>query len=193
MRMSKVFEPILFDTASNVSTLEFKFLPNFDLFFFSQGKGSMAVSNSIGSNTFNILTCLGLPWMIEAIQTRVEEDKWIVKVQSDALTYTVVSLLISLIILYSILLASRFLLSKTLGFVTLIIYAVFLTISLLFELNVFYDVNLPTCPSKFSWKKQTNSRNLKSQKYKQPEIEKKKSVKSSKKLALTNSDCQYNK
>ena len=151
----------------------------------------MAVSNSIGSNTFDILICLGLPWMIKAIQTGVEEDKWIVKVQSDALTYTVVSLLISLIILYSILLASRFLLSKTLGFVTLIIYAVFLTISLLFELNVFYDVNLPTCPSKFSWKKNTNSRNLKSQKYKQPEIEKKKSVKSSKKLALTNSDCQY--
>lgn len=115
-----------------------------------QGKGSMAVSNSIGSNTFDILICLGLPWMIKAIQTGVEEDKWIVKVQSDALTYTVVSLLISLIILYSILLASRFLLSKTLGFVTLIIYAVFLTISLLFELNVFYDVNLPTCPSKFS-------------------------------------------
>lgn len=115
-----------------------------------QGKGSMAVSNSIGSNTFDILICLGLPWMIKAIQTGVEEDKWIVKVQSEALTYTVVSLLISLIILYSILLASRFLLSKTLGFVTLIIYAVFLTISLLFELNVFYDVNLPTCPSKFS-------------------------------------------
>ena len=149
IRMSKVFEPIIFNTAYNVSTLEFKFLSNFDLFF-SQGKGSMAVSNSIGSNTFDILICLGLPWMIKAIQTGVEEDKWIVKVQSDALTYTVVSLLISLIILYSILLASRFLLSKTLGFVTLIIYAVFLTISLLFELNVFYDVNLPTCPSKFS-------------------------------------------
>jgi len=134
--MSKVLEGILFVTASNVSTLEFKFLPNFDLIFSSQGKGSMAVSNSIGSNTFDILICLGLPWMIEAIQTGVEEEKWNVKVQSDALTYTVVSLLISLIILYSILLASRFLVSKTLGFVTLIIYAVFLTISLLFELNV---------------------------------------------------------
>jgi len=115
-----------------------------------QGKGSMAVSNSIGSNTFDILICLGLPWMIRAIQTGVEHDIWIVKVQSEALTYTVVSLLISLIILYSILLASRFLLSRTLGFVTLIIYGVFLTISLLFELNVFYEVNLPTCPSKFS-------------------------------------------
>jgi len=115
-----------------------------------QGKGSMAVSNSIGSNTFDILICLGLPWMIRSIQTGLEQDIWIVKVQSEALTYTVVSLLISLIILYTILLASRFLLSRTLGFVTLIIYSVFLTISLLFELNVFYDVNLPTCPSKFS-------------------------------------------
>ena len=118
----------------------------------------MAVSNSIGSNTFDILICLGLPWMIRAIQTGVEHDIWIVKVQSEALTYTVVSLLISLIILYSILLASRFLLSRTLGFVTLIIYGVFLTISLLFELNVFYEVNLPTCPSKFSWKTRQSCR-----------------------------------
>ena len=31
-----------------------------------QGKGSMAVSNSIGSNTFDILLCLGLPWLIQA-------------------------------------------------------------------------------------------------------------------------------
>ena len=52
-----------------------------------------AVTNSIGSNTFNILICLGLPWMIKAIQTGVEEDKWIVKVQSDALTYTVIKLM----------------------------------------------------------------------------------------------------
>ena len=53
----------------------------------------MAVSNSIGSNTFDILICLGLPWMIKAIQTGVEEDKWIVKVQSNALTYTVIKLM----------------------------------------------------------------------------------------------------
>ncbi len=110
----------------------------------------MAVSNSIGSNTFDILICLGVPWMIKALITGFQDDDWIVKVQSEALAYTVVSLLISLIILYAILLASRFLLSRTLGFVCLLIYAVFLTISLLFELNVFYDVNLPTCKSKYS-------------------------------------------
>jgi hypothetical protein len=33
--------------------------------------------------------------------------------------------------------------------VCLIIYSVFLTISILFELNIFFPVNLPTCPSLF--------------------------------------------
>ena len=150
MRMSKVFEPILFDTAIEPLPCEKKIRSKLGRNLNSRVLTLDAVSKSIGLNTFNILICLGLPWMIKAIQTGVEEDKWIVKVESPALNYSVVSLLISLIILYSILLASRFLLSKTLGFVTLIIYAVFLTISLLFELNVFYDVNLPTCPSKFS-------------------------------------------
>lgn len=110
----------------------------------------MAVSNSIGSNTFDILICLGVPWMIRALITGYQDQVWFVGVQSEALVFTVVSLLISLILLYVILLASRFLLSRTLGFVCLIIYSVFLTISLLFELNVFYDVNLPTCQSKYS-------------------------------------------
>jgi Ca2+/Na+ antiporter len=107
----------------------------------------MAVSNSIGSNTFDILVALGVPWMIRALITGFQEEKWYVQVQSEALAYTVISLLISLIVLYAILLASRFVLSRTLGVVCLLIYAVFLTISLLFELNVFYPVNLPTCPS----------------------------------------------
>lgn len=30
------------------------------------GHGSMGISNSIGSNTFDILLCLGLPWFIKA-------------------------------------------------------------------------------------------------------------------------------
>ena len=113
--------------------------------FFFQGKGGMAVSNSIGSNTFDILICLGVPWFIRALFTGFHDEIWFVGVQSDALAYTVVSLLISLIVLYCILVASRFVLSRTLGIICLAIYAVFLTISLLFELNVFYPVNLPTC------------------------------------------------
>lgn len=30
------------------------------------GHGGMGISNSIGSNTFDILLCLGLPWLIKA-------------------------------------------------------------------------------------------------------------------------------
>jgi Ca2+/Na+ antiporter len=32
-----------------------------------QGYGSMGVSNSIGSNIFDILLCLGLPWLIKTL------------------------------------------------------------------------------------------------------------------------------
>lgn len=34
--------------------------------FLHLGHGSMGISNSIGSNTFDILLCLGLPWFIKA-------------------------------------------------------------------------------------------------------------------------------
>lgn len=33
----------------------------------AQGYGSMGISNSIGSNTFDILLCLGLPWFIKTL------------------------------------------------------------------------------------------------------------------------------
>lgn len=36
------------------------------------GHGSMGISNSIGSNTFDILLCLGLPWLIKASLTPAE-------------------------------------------------------------------------------------------------------------------------
>ena len=112
----------------------------------------MAVSNSIGSNTFDILLCLGLPWMCKALlnaTTNSDPSDWFVRVNSTGLSYTVTSLLLSLIILYCILLVSRFVLDRTVAFVCLAVFAVFLTVSLLFELNVFFVVNLPMCPSDY--------------------------------------------
>lgn len=48
----------------------------------AQGYGSMGISNSIGSNTFDILLCLGLPWLIKTLivpsssgQTWVKSEK----------------------------------------------------------------------------------------------------------------------
>ena len=118
-----------------------------------QGKGSMAVSNSIGSNTFDILVCLGVPWLVKSVMTGVEgSDKaisWMIQVNSEGLGYTVMSLLLSLVILYVILLLGKFEVTKAMGIICLVIYVVFLTISLLFELNVFFIVNLPTCSSDY--------------------------------------------
>ena len=111
------------------------------------GKGSMAVSNSIGSNTFDILVCLGLPWLIKSIMNGSADGDWYVAVNSDGLAYTVISLLASLVILYVILIQGKFVITKWTGFVCLIVYSVFLTVSILMELNVFFPVNLPMCES----------------------------------------------
>jgi Ca2+/Na+ antiporter len=34
-----------------------------------KGKADMAVSNAVGSNTFDILVCLGLPWFLFSLYT----------------------------------------------------------------------------------------------------------------------------
>lgn len=36
-------------------------------FFHNTGFGDMAVSNAIGSNVFDILICLGLPWFLSTV------------------------------------------------------------------------------------------------------------------------------
>lgn len=105
----------------------------------------MAVSNSIGSNTFDILVCLGLPWLIKSIITGFESEIWFVTVHSEGFTYTVISLLASLFIIYFVLIVGKFMLTKMLGLVSLALYSIFLVISILFETNVFFDVNLPMC------------------------------------------------
>ena len=112
-----------------------------------QGKGSMAVSNSIGSNTFDILVCLGLPWLVKSIMNGSSDGSWFVEVNSEGLAYTVISLLASLVILYVLLIWGKFVITKWTGWACLIVYSVFLTISILVELNVFFQVNLPMCQS----------------------------------------------
>ena len=124
-----------------------------------QGKGSMAVSNSIGSNTFDILLCLGLPWAIRTIQKGWFPDKgmipeWFVKVESQTLEFTVLTLLASLIIIYVIFLMSRWMLNRSVGFACLVIYSIFMTLGLLLELNQFKMLgsmfeNKPLCKSTY--------------------------------------------
>lgn len=104
----------------------------------------MSMGNSIGSNTFDILICLGIPWLIRGCIIAEEPVNYI-KINSGGLEYSVVALLISLLLLYVILACNRFYLDRKVGFVALLLYLAFTVIACMFELNVFFTVNLPTC------------------------------------------------
>ena len=49
------------------------------VFVVSTGYGDMATSNAIGSNVFDILVCLGVPWFL---QTAVVDPGSVVRVLS---------------------------------------------------------------------------------------------------------------
>ena len=112
----------------------------------NQGHGEMGISNSIGSNTFDILLCLGLPWLIKSLAfPAVPGERW-VALNSSGLTYSAISLLSTLCGLYLAFWCNRFKLDWKVGLTCLSMYIGFLTVSSLIELNVFFPVNLPTCP-----------------------------------------------
>ncbi|XP_073712545.1 sodium/potassium/calcium exchanger 4 isoform X1 [Misgurnus anguillicaudatus] len=107
-----------------------------------QGLGDMAVSNTIGSNVFDILVGLGVPW---ALQTMAVSYGSVVKINSRGLLYSVVLLLGSVALTVFGIHLNRWKLDFKLGVYLLVLYAVFLCFSIMIEYNVFTFVNLPMC------------------------------------------------
>ncbi|CAG5008159.1 unnamed protein product [Parnassius apollo] len=112
----------------------------------NQGHGTMGISNSIGSNTFDILLCLGLPWLIKTLfYPSTPGNNWI-KINSSGLSYSAISLLSTLFTLYGSLALNKFRLDWKIGVTCALVYAGFLVMAALIELNVLFVVNLPICP-----------------------------------------------
>ncbi|KAM9769980.1 sodium/potassium/calcium exchanger 3 [Menidia menidia] len=107
-----------------------------------QGLGDMAISNSIGSNVFDILVGLGLPW---ALQTLCIDYGSIIYLNSRGLIFSVGLLLASVFLTVLGVHLNRWTLDWRLGLACLLLYAVFLCFSVLIEFNVFVFVNLPMC------------------------------------------------
>ncbi|XP_026174468.1 sodium/potassium/calcium exchanger 4 [Mastacembelus armatus] len=107
-----------------------------------QGLGDMAVSNTIGSNVFDILVGLGVPW---AIQTICVSYGSVVMINSRGLVYSVVLLLGSVALTVLGIHLNKWRLDMKLGIYVLVLYAVFLCFSIMIEYNVFTFVNLPMC------------------------------------------------
>ncbi|XP_006271140.2 sodium/potassium/calcium exchanger 4 [Alligator mississippiensis] len=107
-----------------------------------QGLGDMAVSNTIGSNVFDILVGLGVPW---GLQTMVVDYGSSVRINSKGLVYSVVLLLGSVALTVAGIHINQWKLDKKLGIYVLLLYAIFLCFSILIEFNVFTFVNFPMC------------------------------------------------
>ncbi|XP_046905927.1 sodium/potassium/calcium exchanger 4 [Hypomesus transpacificus] len=107
-----------------------------------QGLGDMAVSNTIGSNVFDILVGLGLPWALQTMCVNYGSE---VMINSRGLLYSVVLLLGSVALTVLGIHLNKWRLDLKLGIYVLVLYAVFLCFSIMIEYNVFTFVNLPMC------------------------------------------------
>jgi len=104
----------------------------------------MALGNAVGSNTFNILVCLGLPWLIRGILNRNLANNY-AQIGTIALEYSIGVLLLSIGLMYAVLVCNQFCIDKKVAVVALGFYLCFLTFHCLLELNVIANLNLPIC------------------------------------------------
>ncbi|KAB0798826.1 hypothetical protein PPYR_06706 [Photinus pyralis] len=111
-----------------------------------EGYGDMAVSNAVGSNVFDILICLGLPWFI---QTAIIKPGSHVNVISKGLTYSTLSLLSTVVFLIVATHMNGWKLDRKYGIILMVWYLFFITFASLYELNVFGQLNPPECPSTY--------------------------------------------
>ncbi|XP_029526363.1 sodium/potassium/calcium exchanger 3-like isoform X3 [Oncorhynchus nerka] len=93
------------------------------------GMGDMAVSNSIGSNIFDILLGLGFPW---ALRTLVVDNGSSVYINNKGLVYSVVLLLASVFLTVMSVHLNHWKLDRRLGLGLIFLYAIFLLCSIFF-------------------------------------------------------------
>ncbi|KAG8192695.1 hypothetical protein JTE90_009720 [Oedothorax gibbosus] len=105
------------------------------------GFGNMAISNLVGSNTFDISFCLGAPWLLK---TLLSKRKYLL-VFSSALTYTTATLLLTLVVFVAVFGFSGWKLNRTVGLVFFGVYGIFVVLACMYELNVFGEINVKTC------------------------------------------------
>lgn len=86
-----------------------------------------------------ILFSLGLPWFLRtAVDGAWTDPASAINIYSHGINFIIMSILFAILSLFVILSGFRYRLKKTIGLVLLLAYGVFLTLSLLLELNVIF-------------------------------------------------------
>ena len=104
------------------------------------GDGDMAVSNTVGSNTFDVLFSLGVPWLIKATVWNAPFE-----VSSRGLFVSCFFIAGSVVIALLVLYLNSWVLNKKIGCIFLVIYFIFLGASVSMEMFVFGRSRLPMC------------------------------------------------
>merc|ERR1711988_748332 len=105
-----------------------------------EGHGDMAVSNALGSNIFDILVGLPVPWMIYIASAQKN-----VCILSKALMVQVATLLGMVFATVLSIHCLGWVLSKKLGYLLLFLYALFLGETILVEYGTFLDLPSRQC------------------------------------------------
>lgn len=104
----------------------------------------MAVSHANGSNMFNVLFCLGFPWLL---QTTVVDVGGQVTVMSEGMMFTTLCLYAAVVLPFVIIMFNKWYLNKRLGIAFIILYLLFTAIFVLFGINMFGQFVLRMCSS----------------------------------------------
>lgn len=86
-----------------------------------QGRGDMAVANAVGSNIFNILMGLGMPWLVVILM-----DGGTVTVDTDGLWVSTIVLFGTVLVLFGFLYTDR-LLTRREGYALIGVYLIYIT------------------------------------------------------------------
>jgi len=111
-----------------------------------EGHGDMAVSNAIGSNVFDILMCLGIPWFL---QTAVIEPGSEVKVLHKGILYSTLTLFSTVVFLILASHSNGWKMDRKFGIILLIWYFVVMAFASLYETNILGNFNPVECDSDY--------------------------------------------
>lgn len=100
----------------------------------------MAVSNIVGSNTFDVLLGLGVPWLIKAVAWNAP-----IEISSRGLFVSSFFIVGSVAIAFFLLYLNNWVLNQKVGCIFIVIYFIFLGTSVSMEMFVFGKFRLPMC------------------------------------------------
>lgn len=105
------------------------------------GLVDMAICNSIGSNIFDILFCLGIPWLLKSIILMFRHGlrgdvlmDTAVPVQSTALPVTSLTLLINILAILFTFKMAKWTLGLGVGIACIVLYVIFIAVSTVLEM-----------------------------------------------------------